>query len=134
MQSNGCHIKVTQHSLFPVTGNLDLVAGTLFLQEEFISPIGILFLWKEMHYCDGSFVSLQALNPVVCFLFLWQEFSSCDRHSCDRKLNVIHVALISFLIPVESISFLWQEFNFGGRNFILVTGILFWGKKCQSCG
>ena len=31
MQSNGCHINVTQHSLFTVAGNLVLVAGTLFL-------------------------------------------------------------------------------------------------------
>ena len=63
MQSNGCHIKVTQHSLFTVAGNLVLVVGTLFLQEEFYFYNRNFIPVERYHYYDGSFVPLTGIKP-----------------------------------------------------------------------
>ena len=41
--------KISSH-LFPVTGNLILVAGNLFLQKEFYSVVTeVLFLWHALN-------------------------------------------------------------------------------------
>ena len=88
MQSNGCHINVTQHSLFTVAGNLVLVAGTLFFQEEF-------------YFYNRNFFPLER-NAL-----LWRKFCSSDRHytlwyafySCDRNLGTrVWSLIISFNI------------------------------------